>query len=142
MSDLALSDVSYVEANWGRWVARCPRPWCTNALQVSLGAEVMTCAGLGGCGAHVELVWPADPEAITLLLSMRPVERTRNWLPGETLADLMCENAAHGLIPPEWEQLADASGGSLPLLETRDGRLTGGLLLAELDAARRREIGA
>ena len=30
--DLAIAGVAYAEANWGRWLARCPRPLCTNAL--------------------------------------------------------------------------------------------------------------
>ena len=142
MTELTPAGVAYVEANWGRWIARCPRPWCTNALQVWPGQQQMVCAGAGGCGWEADLVWPADPDAIELILSARPVERTRNWLPGETLADLLAENAVHGLTPAEWEPLAAAAGGTLTLIETRDERVVGGLLHTVLTAAGRREIGA
>lgn len=143
MTDLAVPGVSYVEANWGCWVARCMRPWCTNAMQVEPGDMAVTCVGLDGCGYVSWLAWPPDPQAIVAILMMRPVRRTRNWLPGETIADLMGENAAHGLIPPEWIALAEATpGGILAAFETRDEVLVGGLLHKELVAAGRLEIGA
>jgi hypothetical protein len=142
VTDLAAPGTAYVEANWGAWKARCIRPDCTNAMQVKREQTVMTCEGLDGCGMTADLAWPADPDAIEVLLLMRPVPRTRNWLPGESLDDLMVENAAHDLIPPRWFGLSAAAGGSLPLLETLDDRVVGGLLHAELVAAGRREIGA
>jgi hypothetical protein len=144
MSDTAVAapGTAYVEANWGAWKARCIRPDCTNAMQVDRGQAAVTCEGLDGCGATADLAWPADPDAIEVLLLMRPVPRTRNWLPGESLDDLMVENAEHDLIPPRWFGLSAAAGGSLPLLETLDDRVVGGLLHTELVAAGRREIGA
>jgi hypothetical protein len=39
---------------------------------------------------------PAEREAIEAVLSVRP-EENRNWVPGETVDDLLVENAAHGL---------------------------------------------
>jgi hypothetical protein len=141
MSDLALPGVAYAEANWGRWVARCPRPWCTNAAQLDRGQPVFTCLGLGGCGAQAEVVWAADPDAVETILAMRPVSATRNWAPGETLEDLLAENAAHDCLPAEWLALAEA-GERAVLAQTADQRVVGGLLHHQLEAAGRREIGA
>jgi hypothetical protein len=69
---------------------------------------------------------------------MRPVRRTQNWSVGETLEDLLAENAQHDCLPPEWKALETRT----LLLATTEGRATGGLLLQQLEAAGRREIGA
>lgn len=135
--DLALPGV-YVEANWGRWVARCPRQPCTNAVQVWASDATFTCSGIGGCGWTADLVWPPDPEAIEMLLTMRPVPRTRNWVVGESLEDLIAENALHGVLAPALEGLT----GSTTLALIADDRLVGGLLQHELTAAARPRIGA
>lgn len=131
-------------ANWGGWVANCPRPWCTNAMQVDRGQDEFVCAGADGCGMQAVLIWPADPDAIEAILQLRPVRRTRNWVPGETLNQLMAENAEHGCIPAEWTALAEAEpGGSLDVLVVLDERVVGGILHHQLEAAGlRREIGA
>lgn len=134
--DVAVPGVAYAEANWSRWVARCPAGLCTNAVQVQRWQPRFVCDGAGGCGWTTELVWPADPEAVEVLLAMRPDAKTRNWVPGETLNDLLADNTTHGVLPPSWL----AVGGCV--LETRDGRVTGGLLAAALPEYRRREIGA
>ncbi len=136
---VARTGVAYAEANWGRWIARCPRPWCTNAMAVSPGQPWFRCDGPGGCGWVARLSWPADPEAIEALLLMRPVERTRNWLPGETLETLLAENAAHDVLPPAWRAMAEAApGGVLELFGTTDGVVTSGVLLDALPAGRSR----
>jgi hypothetical protein len=139
--ELAIVGVAYAEANWGRWVARCPRPWCTNAVQLDRDQPAFACLGLGGCGAQAEVTWPAAPDAVETILAMRPVAATRNWVPGETLEDLLVENAAHGCLPPAWHELADG-GERVLLLATADDRPVGGLLHQQLEAAGRREIGA
>jgi hypothetical protein len=142
MTELALPGVSYVEAHWGMWIARCIRPWCTNAMQVDLHQPSMVCEGADGCGQGADLFWPADPEAIAEILMMRPIRRTRNWLPGESITDLIGENVQHGVVPPEWYRLSAAAGGVLALAHVVEERLVGGILHAELVAAGRREIGA
>lgn len=43
------------------------------------------------------VVLPADREAIEAALLPRPDITTRNWLPGESVADLLAENAEHGI---------------------------------------------
>lgn len=142
MTTPALTDVAYAEANHGRWVARCPYRWCTSAMQLERGQEVFTCGGEGGCGTVAPLAWPADPEAIETILLMRPAQATRNWLVSETLEDLIAENLAHDIVPPEWLELSE-SDPQLVIADITDQRVTGGLLYRQLEAAGLRlEIGA
>lgn len=82
-------------ANWGRWVAHCPI--CPSALAVQHGGLV-TCRE---CGTDYEVAFPAFAVAVERLLLMRPDVTTRNWLPGETLHDLLAENVEHGIGPTE-----------------------------------------
>jgi hypothetical protein len=141
--ELALTGVAYAEANWGRWIARCIRPYCTNAVGLMPGQQLFICeGGPDACGQTADVMWPADPDAIETVLAMRPVRRTQNWLPGETVEDLLAENAAHDCLPPEWLALSEAAG-RLVLARTVAGRVVGGVLHQELEAAaERREIGA
>lgn len=132
---LAVPGVAYAEANWGRWIVRCPRPFCTNAIQVHRWQQRFLCAGPGSCGWSTVIDWPADPEGIETLLLMRPDMTKRNWVPGETLQDLLIENTRHDVLPPE---LLTESGC---ILETRNERVTAGRLVAALPEYRRREIG-
>lgn len=95
----------------GRWVARCPRVPCMNAEQFGrchdgnmggLEGEVFRCRDeYGGCGLTCPADWPPNVADVERLVLPRPVPATRNWLPGESLFDLMAENLEHGLIPPE-----------------------------------------
>lgn len=135
MNDVAIPGLAYAEANWGRWIARCPKPLCHNATQVNRWEPIFRCVGAGGCGWSTDLLWPADPEAIETLLLMRPDVTTQNWLPGETVQQLLTENATHGVIPPH--MLGEAGC----ILETRSERVTAGRLVAALPEYRRREIG-
>lgn len=139
MSDLALQGVAYAEANWGRWLAKCPRPYCANAMGLEMRQDVFVCEGFDGCGFAADVIWPPDPQAIEAILGMRPVTRTQNWLPGEALEDLLAENAAHGCLP---SALLDAPGERPILLRTAGQVAVGGLLHQQLEAAGRREIGA
>lgn len=97
MTALIKTDVPRVaaRANWGRWIVDCPRV-PTHALAMNPGEDLFTC---WNCGQLAEVVWPAEGvrEAIERLLTLRPDESTRNWQPGETLHNLMQENADHGL---------------------------------------------
>jgi hypothetical protein len=43
--------------------------------------------------------WPANLGDLEAVLLARPVMATRNWLPGETVADLVGENVDNGLVP-------------------------------------------
>lgn len=137
MTDLAIPGLAYAEANWGRWLARCPAGLCTNAVQIGRRQTRFECIGEGGCGWTSPIQWPADPDGIEMLLRRRPDAKTRNWEPGESLEDLLAENVAHGLIPLE----LDIDGPTTALMATVNGRITGGLLLDALpDADHRRAL--
>lgn len=88
--------VAYV--NHGRWVGDCA---CGSGVSLDPTFATARCMGFG-CGAvYRDVVWPADREAIEAVLSLRRTWASRNWLPGETVADLIAENRAHGAPVPE-----------------------------------------
>jgi hypothetical protein len=45
--------------------------------------------------------WPERVSDIERVVLARPAPTTRNWLPGETVADLVAENIENGLIPSD-----------------------------------------
>lgn len=119
--------------NHGRWVALCPRPGCMSAemfgrcqdgTQGGLAGDSFRCrTEYGGCGLICRAQWP-DAELVPMieaLLLARPVPSTRNWMPGETPADLLAENFEHGIVPKaalEGEPVVivgnDVTQGALP----------------------------
>lgn len=133
MSDL-LPAGDYAHANWGRWVVLCSGPFCFAAQQVYPGQTLVTCQA---CETTLgPLIWPADPDAIEAILMLRPDMRTRNWHPGESLEDLLAENVAHGIDPPDT--------GHKVLIRSADGVLVGGAigLLLRSDTRRHQIEGA
>jgi hypothetical protein len=130
--DLAIPGVAHAEVHRGMWIARCPQPYCLTAIALPLGSLVMRCHGdRDACGAEAPVMWPRDPEAIAALLRMRPVPASRNWLPHESLQDLLTENAEHGLLPAEWTQLE----GRTLILHEVEGMAMAGLLADSLPPA-------
>lgn len=128
-----LRAVAYV--NHGRWIARCPRPFCNSAEHAGKDPTTGHVGGLTGIGftcAECALVcaadWPPNVDDIEMLLSLRPVPATRNWEPPETVHDLLAENSTHGVFPPPDDPRA-ISGG-LPLLAVEGDHLTIGRQLA------------
>lgn len=129
--------------NWGRWVLPCGRPGCLSALEVkppqppvfdqngvawfhpTWGDTSMRCWDCGWTTEH--LGWPVDPFAIEAILLQRPDEKTRNWLPGETLDMLLMENVLHGIMPPVPENGSDGQ-----IMVTCDDVLIGGSLMSAL----------
>ena len=78
--------------NQGRWVASCVTAHCYNAHLVTPGDRFVC----GNCGAdHGLVVFPDDTTLIDVALSARRVPQTRNWSPGETVADLIAETLEH-----------------------------------------------
>lgn len=85
-----------VYANWSRWVADCG--WCRyGARQLQPRIPHFEC---WTCGAVTDAVWPSERmvQGVERLLMMRPDPSTRNWVPGETLPQLMWENGDHGIF--------------------------------------------
>jgi hypothetical protein len=95
-----------VEVNHGLWIWRCP---CTHAAlndQLSGGGMAFLDCPLGWCptcenaetvGRWRRLRFPPERTEIERVLALRPDPETRNWWPGETLAELAAENAEHGI---------------------------------------------
>ena len=92
--------------NHGRWLADCP--YCDGAELVHPDERFFVCLSCGNLGLgspnkldgdgrilHVE--FPPNWHSIERILISRPDEVTRNWNPGETMADLRRENTEHGL---------------------------------------------
>jgi len=98
----AFGDVVEAHASWSRWCVRCGR--CPSAEQLFPFVRGIydppprfTCRD---CGSVTEIIWPTEDMArgVERLLMMRPDPSTRSWFPGETLHDLLIENAAHGVF--------------------------------------------
>lgn len=84
--------------NHGRWLVACP--WCAGAELVDPADPVFYCLSCQNEQAGNQLVivaFPEQREALERLLLRRPDPKTRNWLEGETVDDLLRENAAHGV---------------------------------------------
>ena len=79
------------------WIVDCHA--CANAWHVERFQPDWECYY---CGGHYEIVWPAHDTAMSIerLLLMRPLPYTRNWMPGESLHDLVKENGEHGVFDP------------------------------------------
>ena len=93
------STAIYAVANHGRWIAECPD--CKGAQLTSPDDRRFMCVECGNAGVGGQwrpVVWPKDHAAISALLDARPAERARNWLPGETGADLRAENKRQGIV--------------------------------------------
>jgi hypothetical protein len=77
----------------GAWKVVCPD--CGNAPAYDPEWQLACCFE---CGARFEgLAPPADAAQIEALLMARPRVSTRNWMPRDTIADLVAENRAHGV---------------------------------------------
>lgn len=133
----AIPGLAYAYANHGRWVVDCPRPWCTNAMQARRGQMQFECLGPDSCGWTSPLIWPPDPDAIEVILRARPANHVRNWRIGETLAELLEENAAHDCLPAEWTESALAApGGAAAILLAVDEVVVDGTILPAIEARR------
>lgn len=112
-------------ANRGRWVAECFD--CSAAAHLDRFQDGFVCE----CGYPVSVVWPSEATVygVERLLLMRPSRKNQNWLPHETLDDLLRENAEHGALAPHLEHLDDGpvlaihgdaiTADSLPMLNPR-----------------------
>lgn len=125
---LTLTDepaVAYLER--GLWIARCPQAWCVGIDHHGPGPNTGRIGGLGDttfrcprCGVVADVVWPPNIDDLMHVLMQRPMPETRNWQPGETLEELVVENALHGV------GLDAVAAG----VRFTDGRLTDRLALA------------
>jgi hypothetical protein len=83
-------DSAVARLDWGRWVADCPSPTCSNAMQLDRGQAEFHCRFLidpqrqayGGCGTVAAIDWPDDADAIQRGLQDQP-EGAQNWRPAD-----------------------------------------------------------
>jgi hypothetical protein len=82
-----------VTANAGRWIVVCP--YCASGQYAAATDHRFICVpGCGSGGNWLPVEWPEDQSDIEAALEPRPLEN-QNWLPGETVDDLLAENAAY-----------------------------------------------
>jgi len=81
-----------------RWLVNCPDPTCVGCQYASKGDPRFFCnyCHNAAAGGWVSVDWPDDVEGIEAALAARPDPRTRNWKPGESVDDLLRENAENG----------------------------------------------
>ncbi len=75
----------------GRWIVDC-ECGAGNATDPEWGV-----AFCFACGARHKATFPDDREGVEAVLLHRPRTETRNWFPGESVAQLQAENVEHGL---------------------------------------------
>lgn len=84
-----------VIANENRWVVACPD---CNGAQFACRTDrrfmCVECANFATNGLWRPVTWPGDAAKIEAELDKRPDMKTRNWVPGETVADLVAELAS------------------------------------------------
>lgn len=121
--------VATVVANTGWWVAQCPAPGCHGAEYYGVadtaagrrvgGLTLDRYVCLIGCGRAFAAVWPSLSlrAGVEQLLALRPDPAKRNWEPGETLEQLLWENAAHGIGAPAPTLEPDRDGVAFAIVD-------------------------
>lgn len=89
--DSALELRMYV--NHGRWVGDCPE--CRAGVATGRGWDEARCFGCGAVFRDVR--WPKDLDAVEAVLLKR-LPAHRHMAVGETPAELLAENIAHGVV--------------------------------------------
>lgn len=112
--------VAYV--NGGRWIADCE---CGGAEVVDAVSRLFMCASCFNVahGHRWRLVEIPNERTLTVLervLLERPDRRTRNWRPSESVAELIAENVAHGLMQIGDEIVIEPSEPTEPEVVTDD----------------------
>ena len=96
--DLSIPVLARIEHS--RWIARCPL--CTGGAELVDPEDPLFychsgCKNAAVGNAYIRVKFPRERRKIEALLLLRTADETRNWTPGETLAALRAENAAHGI---------------------------------------------
>ena len=97
----------YGTINQGRWIVCCP--FCNGAELGDPAIPYFACRCCGNervAGRFIKVIYPDNWREIENALLYRPRHVDMNWLPHESLDDLLEENRAHGL------------GGSYELVNT------------------------
>lgn len=86
------------------WIVDCPDPACTGAEFANFAdPRFFCCACRNAAWDHkpLKVVLPTAKQRaeIDAVLAKRDDPHTRNWMPGETVADLKVENVTRGVAP-------------------------------------------
>ena len=87
-----LKPKAVAEVNQGRWVVNCP--FCAGAELADPDDRRFYCLSCGNKAVGYKWIpvkWPTAHLAVEAELVKRPIEETRNWTPGETVAQLARE---------------------------------------------------
>lgn len=88
----------YAQIQWGRWVANCECGGQENVSKAEPFFFCMSCFNEGNTPNHKDrhavrpVIFPDEPEKIETLLMERDSDK-RHWLKGETVEDLVTQNA-------------------------------------------------
>jgi hypothetical protein len=108
--------VTRAHVNHGRWVVECEcrtaseavpkpstHPYAKTSHQARYRGKTWVCpVEWGGCGMSYDVLWP-DTDRIMAVLRERPKTSNQNWMPGESISQLVAENLEHGCAVPERE---------------------------------------
>ena len=87
---------AHAVVNQGRWIVRCP--FCAGAELMWEDKEFMclSCFNEKAEGKPLKVIIPRNRKAIEAILEKRPLEN-QNWEVGETIDNLLKENAENGV---------------------------------------------
>lgn len=91
------AEINPTPEDGGRWIARCPSPFCSGAELVDPTDPrffCITCENVLTKGDWIGVTFPRDWEAIEAELSLRAFKQTQAWVPGETVEDLIQQREA------------------------------------------------
>lgn len=103
-TDLAPGAPLHARLYRNQWIVDCPD--CRNAEFAFIDEPRFMCSEcFNGAVGYLwrVLAFPANRPQIEAILRARPIPHNRNWLPGETVAQLKRENRGHGLPAEEVE---------------------------------------
>lgn len=92
------SEPAYAFVAQGRWSVACE---CRSSQYASKQDRRFFCVECGNAvqrGRWRPVVFPDNADQIERALLSRPLVRTRNWRPGESIDGLATENREHGVV--------------------------------------------
>jgi len=110
---------AYADITNSAWRVVCPI--CDNPIIHEPGEPFFcpNCMMEGNDGFAMTVVYPENYAEIEAVLMKRPDPKTRNWLHAkkETVADLIKENEAHGIVAKPKKKKQPVKGKKAPTLE-------------------------
>lgn len=92
-----IGDPVHAEINHGRWIARCP--FCSGAEIADYDDPIfmcLSCFNESNGGRFIPVEFPVDHLEIENELTKRKKTENQNWIPGESLEDIIKETRDKG----------------------------------------------